>query len=81
MTGQKKKRVKLHEETDAELSRRADSTWIGVKDFSIYIKKTDEGVVVDIYARNFEDCDCLASTYAFDSETEEMRKEIENEVD
>lgn len=81
MAQQKKKRIKLHEETDAELSQRADSTWIGVKDFSIYIKKTDEGVVVDIYARDFEDCDCLASTYAFDSEAEEMREEIENEMD
>jgi hypothetical protein len=81
MNSPNKKRVKLHEETDAEIARSADSTWIGVKDFSIYIKKTDEGVVVDIYARDFEDCDCLASTYAFDSEAEEMREEIENEVD
>lgn len=79
MAEKKKKRIRLHEETDAELSRRADSTWVGVKDFSIYILKTDEGVVVDIYARDFEDCGSLASTYAFDSEAKEMREEIENE--
>ena len=36
---------------------------------------------MDIYARDVEDCDCLASTYAFDSEAEEMREEIENEMD
>ena len=76
-----KKRVRLNEETDAEMASNADSTWVGVKDFSIYIKKTDEGVVVDIYARGYEDCDSLASTYAFDSEADEMREEVEEEED
>lgn len=75
------KKTRLDEETDAELASRADSTWIGVKDFSIYIKKTDEGVVVDIYARGYEDCESLASTYAFDAEAEEMREEKDLEVD
>lgn len=75
------KRIRLHEETDAELSGDAESTWVGVKDFSIYIKKTDEGVVVDIYARGYEDCEALASTYAFDAEAEEMREEQDLEVD
>lgn len=76
-----RKRIRLHEETDAEMARDAESTWIGVKDFSIYIVKTDEGVVVDIYARGYEDCESLASTYAFDAEVEEMREEDDLEVD
>lgn len=77
-----KKRVPvLDEETDAELASSAESTWIGVKDFSVYIKKTDEGVVVDIYAKGYEDCEALTSTYAFDSEAEELREEKDLEVD
>lgn len=76
-----RKRVRLHEETDAEMSTTAESTWVGVKDFSIYIKKTDKGVVVDIYARGYEDCEALSSTYAFDDEVEEMREEQDLEVD
>jgi hypothetical protein len=71
----------LHEESDAEMASDADSTWIGVKDFSVYIKKTDEGVVVDIFARGYEDCDSLASAYAFDTEAKEMQEENNNEVD
>lgn len=73
-------RPKLDEETDAEVASTADSTWIGVKGFSIYIKKTDEGVVVDIYAKDCEDCDSLASCYAFDNEAADMRKAYD-EVD
>lgn len=76
-----RKRVILDEETDAKISKAADSTWITVKDFSVYIKKTDEGVVVDIYALGYEDCEALTSTYAYDSEAEEMREEQDLEVD
>lgn len=75
------KKVTLHEETDAEIDENAESTWISVKDFSIYIKKTDEGVVVDVYARGYEDCNSIASTYAFDSEAKEMQEEDDCEVD
>lgn len=74
-------RVRLDEETDAEMSSSAESTWIGVKDFSVYIKKTDEGIVVEVYAREYEDCGALAACYAFDAEAEEMREENDLEVD
>lgn len=63
------------------MAEDAESTWIGVKDFSIYIKKTDEGVVVDVYARGYEDCEALTSTYAFDADAEELREEKDLEVD
>lgn len=75
------KRTSLNEETDAELAPDAESTWIGVNDFSIYIKKTADGVVVDIYAKGFEDCQELDSAHAYDSEVEEMREEEDLEVD
>ncbi len=76
------KRVRLNEETDAEMSSAAESTWVGVgRDFSVYIKKTDEGVAVDIYARGFEDCNALSSCYATHDDVEEFREEQDLEVD
>ena len=47
-----------------------DSAWISVKGFSVLVKKTDEGVVCDVYARDRENDPCIASTYAFDHEIE-----------
>jgi len=47
------------------------SAWFTVKNFSIRIHSTDEGVVADIYKLGEEDCNTIASTYAFDDETEE----------
>lgn len=48
-----------------------DFVWITVKGFSVKVKKTDEGVVCDIYQKGREDQDCIAGTYAFDNELEE----------
>lgn len=78
----KKWLVRLDEETDAEMSSTADSTWIGVgRHFSVYIKKTEEGVAVDIYARGLEDCNALSECYATYDDVEEMREEQDLEVD
>jgi hypothetical protein len=77
----KNKRIRLHEETDAEMASDADSTWVGVDDFSVYIKRTDEGVVVDIYARGLEDCNSLSSCYALHEDVEELKEEQDLEVD
>jgi|PlaIllAssembly_1097288.scaffolds.fasta_scaffold00167_14 hypothetical protein len=49
-----------------EVVLEGDSMWVRVKGASIYIKKTDEGVAVDIYPRDSEES--LASCYVFDSE-------------
>lgn len=57
---------------DCEMTPDARSVWIGVKDFSIYIVRTDEGVVVDIFARGHEMDECLGSTYVFDQEAKEV---------
>lgn len=51
---------------DCEMPPELRSVWVGVKDFSIYIVRTDEGVVVDIFARGHEDSGSLGSTYVFD---------------
>lgn len=73
--------VILYEETESQIADAAESTWVNVKGFAVYIVKTDEGVVVDIYAKGCEDCDSLGSTYAFDAEAAEMREEYEESDD
>lgn len=82
------KRIKLDEESDAELHADADSTWISVGDnFSVYIKRVrgsdinESGINVDIYVRGHEDCNALTSCYAFDSDAEEFKEEEDLEVD
>jgi hypothetical protein len=64
--------IVLDEESDAELAPNAETTWVGVGAFSIYIKKTKEGVIVDVYARGAEDCDSLASCHAFEVDAQSM---------
>jgi hypothetical protein len=46
--------------------------WFSIKNFSIKINKTDDGIVVDVYQKGFEDRDPIASTWALDSEIEEQ---------
>lgn len=67
--------ILLDGESDAALGPNADSAWVAVKEFAIHIVKTDEGVLVDVYAKGYEDCDTLVSTYAFDSEAKAMQDE------
>lgn len=45
-----------------------ESLWLSVGNASLYIKQTDEGLVVDIYAAGHEDAEPLASTYVFEQE-------------
>jgi hypothetical protein len=49
-----------------------DSVWITVKGFSVLIKKTDEGVVCDIYQKGSEDCESIAGTYAYDDDLDSI---------
>jgi hypothetical protein len=69
----------LDEETDAEMAETAETTWVGVKGFSIYIKKSPDGVIVDIYAKGAEDCDSLAGCYAYDIDAQFARDESERQ--
>ena len=61
-------------ENDYELQTQPNgnhtSCWITVKNLSLYINQTDEGVVVDIYPLNHEMDNPIASTYAFFNEAE-----------
>jgi hypothetical protein len=45
--------------------------WITVGKLSVHLVKTDEGLVVDIYALGKETEEPLATTYVFDAEADE----------
>lgn len=76
-----KRPPQLDEETDAVMVPGAETTWITVDHFSVYIKRTSEGVAVDIYAKGFEDCNALAECYALHEDVEEIQEEEDLEVD
>lgn len=49
---------------------RNESVWLQVGNFDVQLKRTDEGIVVEIF--DFHDDqreESMASTYAYDSET------------
>lgn len=51
---------------------RNEGVWIRVENFDVQLKRTDEGLAVDIFGFHDEQREeSLASTYAFDSEAEE----------
>lgn len=55
-------------ENDYAMHESATSCWITVNNISVYIVRTDEGVVVDLHKANGEMEDAIASTYAFFSD-------------
>lgn len=55
-------------ESDYYLKDNADSVWITVGDISVYVVRTDEGVVVDLYPLDNENAESLGGAYAFFSE-------------
>jgi hypothetical protein len=58
----------LKNESETEYVLVDKSVWITVKGFSVYLTKTEEGMIVDVYAKNKENDECIASTYALDWE-------------
>ena len=61
----------LLEDKDYELPAGQTSVWVGVDGFSVYIQRTDEGVVVDIYAKAREMDEAIASTWAHVNDLEQ----------
>lgn len=54
------------QENDYTLKPDETSCWITVNNLSVYVIRTDEGVVVDIYPYGREtETEPVASTYAF----------------
>ena len=54
--------VAVNEET-AEYKLEGDHAWITVGNVSVYIKRADEGVSVDLYPTDGEDDESLAGTW------------------
>jgi hypothetical protein len=46
----------------------SDGIHVHLDNCAINIMRTDEGVVVDIWEPDFEGAECVATTYAFDTE-------------
>ena len=55
---------------DADYFLEDGAAWLRVKNFAIRIHATDEGVIVDVFKNGSYD-DFIATTYAFDHETQE----------
>ncbi len=70
-------------ETDDYVANLAknESLWITVGNAALYIKQTDEGLVVDIYAAGHEDAEPLASTYVFEQELLEAQISSDEDTD
>jgi len=62
------KDIKLNPNRDYILE--GDGVWITVKNISVHIIKTDEGVVADLWALGDEDGEPLTSTWLMFAEAE-----------
>lgn len=60
---------------DYTLRKGCDCCWITIDNISVYLRRTDEGVVVDLFALGVEDCEPMATTYAFFQEAEDEIKQ------
>lgn len=59
-------------EHDYVLDPARSNVWITVGNISVYVKRTDEGVVVDLFPLGHENDDpSLATAYAFFEEAEQ----------
>lgn len=67
--------VKAVSSNELELKKNHDSVWVGVDSISAAITRTDEGVVVDLYAKGQEEEGALTSTYLYFHEAEAQNEE------
>lgn len=56
---------------DYTLAEGEAGVWIAVDSIAVRVRRTDEGVVVDLYPNHDELSEPLASTYAFFGEDQE----------
>lgn len=57
-------------ETEYVLDPSHASCWITIQNISVYVRRTDEGVCVDLYPLNQETDEAIGSTYALFQEAE-----------
>lgn len=63
--------------TDFILEEDATSCWITIDNISVYVRRTDEGVAVDLYPLGQEMEDALVGTWALFSEAQEVIDDCE----
>lgn len=56
--------LRQKDETDYILEDDATSCWITINNISVYIRRTDEGVAVDLYPLHQELYDSIVGTWA-----------------
>lgn len=66
--------------SDYVLKEEVRSVWITVDNLSIYVRRTDEGVAIDIYPRGMEMEDSIVGTWCLRSEATERLEDYENEL-
>lgn len=54
---------------------RGSSVWLGIENISVYVRRGDEGVSVDLFARDCEDQDSLVGTWLPYDEAQAERDE------
>ena len=58
-------------DTDYELNKDFKSCWITVDNISVYVRRTDEGVAVDLYPVQGETQESIGGTWATFAEASE----------
>jgi hypothetical protein len=53
-----------------------DTVWLSLDKFSIQIMRNDIGISIDVYPKQFEDRDPIASTVAYDDDAESDSEEV-----
>ena len=62
---------------DFELPEGEDSCWVTVGPWSVYIKKTDEGIAVDLYPQGGEMEEAVSGCWALDDDLlQDATKEV-----
>jgi hypothetical protein len=66
----------INDDEDVEMHGDAISCWVGVGDkFSVYIKRQDGDLSVEVFARGCEDCNPIADCFASEGDAVAMQKE------
>jgi len=72
----------LHDgDTHYTLSDGQDHAWITINNVQVYIKRTDEGVVVDLFSKEKPDSESIGSTWASFEECVNNEEEEEQSCD
>lgn len=72
--------LRQEDESDFLLEEDATSVWITVDNISVYVRRTDEGVAVDLYPKGYEMEDSIIGTWCLRSEAAGRIEYYENEL-